>query len=58
MGVTSSGTFSPTLNTGIALAFIRVDAGLAKNDEVVVDVRGREVPCRLAVPPLVEIRTR
>ena len=58
VGVTSSGTFSPTLKTGIALAFIGLDAGLKKNDEVVVDVRGREVPCRLAVPPLVEIRTR
>ncbi|HJC60823.1 MAG TPA: glycine cleavage system aminomethyltransferase GcvT [Candidatus Dietzia intestinigallinarum] len=58
VGVTSSGTFSPTLKTGIALAFIGVDAGLKKNDEVVVDVRGREVPCRLAVPPLVEIHTR
>ena len=43
---------------GIALAFIELDAGLKKGDEVVVDVRGREVPCRLAVPPLIEIRTR
>ena len=58
VGVTSSGTFSPTLKTGIALAFIELDAGLKKNDEVVVDVRGREVACRLAVPPLIEIRTR
>lgn len=58
VGVTSSGTFSPTLKTGIALAFIELDAELKKNDEVVVDVRGREVACRLAVPPLIEIRTR
>ncbi|MBB1026006.1 MULTISPECIES: glycine cleavage system aminomethyltransferase GcvT [unclassified Dietzia] len=58
VGVTSSGTFSPTLKTGIGLAFVELDAGLKKGDEVVVDVRGREVPCRLAVPPLVEIRTR
>lgn len=58
VGITSSGTFSPTLSTGIALAFIDLDAGLKKEDEVIVDVRGREVPCRLAVPPLVEIRTR
>lgn len=58
VGVTSSGTFSPTLKTGIALAFIELDAGLKKGDEVVVDVRGREVPCRLEVPPLIEIRTR
>lgn len=58
VGVTSSGTFSPTLKTGIALAFISLDAGLKKGDEVVVDVRGRDVLCRLAVPPLVEIHTR
>lgn len=58
VGITSSGTFSPTLKTGVALAFISLDAGLKKGDEVVVDVRGREVPCRLAVPPLVEIHTR
>jgi len=56
--VTSSGTFSPTLKTGIALAFIELDAGLKKGDEVVVDVRGRDVPCRLEVPPLTEIRAR
>lgn len=58
VGVTSSGTYSPTLGTGIALAFISLDAGLRTGDEVVVDVRGREVPCRLAVPPLVENHTR
>ena len=58
VGITSSGTFSPTLRTGIALAFIQLDAGLKKGDDVVVDVRGREVPCRLSVPPLVEIRAR
>lgn len=58
VGITSSGTYSPTLKTGIALAFISLGAGLKKGDEVVVDVRGREVPCRLAVPPLVEIHTR
>ncbi|MFL0579343.1 glycine cleavage system aminomethyltransferase GcvT [Dietzia sp. 179-F 9C3 NHS] len=58
VGVTSSGTFSPTLRTGIALAFVATDAGVKKDDEVVVDVRGRDVVCRLAVPPLVQIRTK
>lgn len=58
IGVTSSGTFSPTLRTGIALAFVATDAGVKKDDEVVVDVRGRDVVCRLAVPPLVQIRTK
>ena len=57
VGVTSSGTFSPTLGTGIALAFVDLSAGLAKGDEVVVDVRGREVECVLRVPPLVPVHT-
>ena len=36
-----SGTFSPTLKQGIALALLA--AGVAEGDEVVVDVRGRAV---------------
>lgn len=58
VGVTSSGTFSPTLGTGVGLAFIDLEAGLKKGDEIIVDIRGREVPCRMHVPPLIEIRTR
>lgn len=58
VGVTSSGTYSPTLQTGIALAFIDLSAEPKAGDVVHVDVRGRLVECRLQVPPLVPNRTR
>jgi aminomethyltransferase len=51
VGQTTSGTFSPTLRTGIALAL--VDPGLAIDDEVVIDVRGRAVAARIVRLPLV-----
>ena len=37
LGKTTSGTFSPTLKSGIALAL--VDSDVKDGDEVVVDVR-------------------
>lgn len=58
VGQTSSGTFSPTLGTGIALAFIDTDKGVKKGDLVTVDVRGRAVECEVCLPPLVEVRTK
>ncbi|HEX6888656.1 MAG TPA: glycine cleavage system aminomethyltransferase GcvT [Candidatus Nanopelagicales bacterium] len=51
VGETTSGTFSPTLRTGIALAL--VDPGLAFDDAVAVDVRGRAVPARVVRLPFV-----
>lgn len=39
VGVVTSGTFSPSLKAGIALALI--DPGFSEGDEVVIDVRGR-----------------
>ncbi|MGE3660333.1 MAG: glycine cleavage system aminomethyltransferase GcvT, partial [Pseudonocardia sp.] len=45
IGTTTSGTFSPTLRTGIALALLDTAAGVQDGDTVVVDVRGRELPC-------------
>lgn len=56
LGKTTSGTFSPTLKSGIALAL--VDSDVIDGDEVVVDVRGR--PCRAVVvkPPFVEASPR
>ena len=51
-GVTTSGTFSPTLRTGIALAL--VDPALTFGDEVAIDVRGRSVPARIVRLPFVE----
>ncbi|ORM37940.1 glycine cleavage system aminomethyltransferase GcvT [Williamsia sp. 1135] len=53
IGVCTSGTFSPTLKTGIALAFIDSAAGVAKGDTVVVDVRGRPLECEIVLPPFV-----
>lgn len=56
VGTTTSGTFSPTLRVGIALALL--DARVAVDDEVAVDVRGRRVRCRVVRPPFVPDRTR
>jgi aminomethyltransferase len=53
IGVCTSGTFSPTLKTGIALALIDSAAGVAKGDTVVVDVRGRALECEIVLPPFV-----
>lgn len=52
VGVTTSGTFSPTLRTGIALAL--VDPALEVGAEVAIDVRGRTVPALLAQVPFVD----
>src|ERR1700737_4506610 len=54
VGVTTSGTFSPTLKVGIALALIDVDAGGEDGQQVTVDVRGRTVECEVVRPPFVE----
>jgi aminomethyltransferase len=58
VGVTTSGTFSPTLRTGIALALVDTDAGVAPDDRVVVDVRGRELACTVVKPPFVPSHVR
>ena len=52
VGRTTSGTFSPTLKAGIALAYL--DAGIAEGAELVIDVRGRGLLCRVVRPPFVE----
>ncbi|GAB2636513.1 glycine cleavage system aminomethyltransferase GcvT [Gordonia jinhuaensis] len=57
VGYCTSGTFSPTLKVGIALAFIDTDAGVSKGDHVVVDVRGRGLECEVVIPPFVESHT-
>lgn len=54
IGVCTSGTFSPTLKQGIALALIDTASGIGKGDDVVVDVRGRDLPCEVVIPPFVE----
>jgi len=56
VGETTSGTFSPTLKQGIALALL--DASVAVDDEVVVDVRGRAARFRVVKPPFLQPSTR
>ncbi|MGH3781616.1 MAG: glycine cleavage system aminomethyltransferase GcvT [Pseudonocardiaceae bacterium] len=56
MGETTSGTFSPTLSTGIALALL--DPGVRPGDHVEVDVRGRALPCEVSKPPFVPSHVR
>ncbi|TPG32545.1 glycine cleavage system aminomethyltransferase GcvT [Mycolicibacterium hodleri] len=58
VGVTTSGTFSPTLKLGIALALIDSDAGITDGRRVAVDVRGRSLECEVVAPPFVEAKTR
>jgi aminomethyltransferase len=56
IGEVTSGTFSPTLKQGIALALL--DSTVAIDDEVVVDVRGRPSRFRVVKPPFVTPSTR
>ena len=58
IGVTTSGTFSPTLGAGIALALIDADADVADGERVDVDVRGRLLECEVVKPPFVDVKTR
>jgi aminomethyltransferase len=58
VGVTTSGTFSPTLKVGIALALIDTAAGVTDGQGVAVDVRGRALECEVVAPPFVEAKTR
>ncbi|MFW0787437.1 glycine cleavage system aminomethyltransferase GcvT [Gordonia sp. CPCC 206044] len=54
IGRCTSGTFSPTLKQGIALALIDSDAAVEIGSEVIVDVRGRDLPCEVVGLPFVE----
>jgi aminomethyltransferase len=58
IGVTTSGTFSPTLKVGIALALIDAAADIADGQTVSVDVRGRGLDCEVVKPPFVQPKTR
>ncbi|MGP4054204.1 glycine cleavage system aminomethyltransferase GcvT [Mycobacterium sp. 4D054] len=58
VGATTSGTFSPTLKVGIALALIDTAADIADGAHVDVDVRGRRIECEVVKPPFVDTRTR
>lgn len=58
VGETTSGTFSPTLGVGIALALLDTAAGVAPGDELAVDVRGRRLRVEVTKPPFVQSHVR
>ncbi len=56
VGEVTSGTFSPTLRTGIGLALLARD--VRDGDEVEVEVRGRQEPFTVTKPPFVDTDVR
>ncbi|MFP5371683.1 MAG: glycine cleavage T C-terminal barrel domain-containing protein, partial [Actinomycetes bacterium] len=58
VGEVTSGTFSPTLRTGIALALLDTAAGVAEGAALAVDVRGRPQPVHVVRPPFVPSHVR
>ena len=56
VGEVTSGTFSPTLRTGIGLAL--VEKSIKVGDEVVVDIRGRSELFDVVKPPFVQPSTK
>ncbi len=56
VGETTSGTFSPTLQKGIALALLSPDVALG--DTLLIDVRGRDLEVVVTKPPFVTSTTK
>ncbi|MFI5731271.1 glycine cleavage system aminomethyltransferase GcvT [Kribbella sp. NPDC051587] len=56
LGEVTSGTFSPSLKKGIALALL--DASVKEGDEVTVDIRGRQEAFAVVKPPFVTVNVR
>ncbi len=56
VGIVTSGTFSPTLKQGIALALISTDISIG--DELTIDVRGRVSNVEVVKTPFVESHVR
>lgn len=56
VGIVTSGTFSPTLKKGIALAL--VEPSYVVGDSLVVDVRGRDSVATVVALPMVESHVR
>jgi aminomethyltransferase len=50
-GVVTSGTFSPSLEIGIGMAYVKPDLA-DPGTEVEIDVRGKRRPARIASKPL------
>ncbi len=51
VGTVSSGTYSPSLERGAGMAYVRADLA-APGTEVEIDVRGKHRPARIASKPL------
>jgi aminomethyltransferase len=58
VGEVTSGTFSPSLRTGIALALLDTAAGVEEGAGLTVDVRGRPQTVQVVRPPFVESHVR
>jgi len=56
VGETTSGTFSPTLQKGIALALL--DPSVSYGDSLIVDVRGRDLNVEVVKPPFLAASTK
>ncbi len=56
VGEVTSGTFSPTLKTGIGLALVRPD--IALDSELTIDVRGRSSVVKVVKPPFIASHVR
>jgi aminomethyltransferase len=53
VGTVTSGNFSPSLGTGIALALLTADGAPAPGDEVEIAVRGRTIAGDIVKPPFI-----
>jgi aminomethyltransferase len=58
VGEVTSGTFSPSLRTGIGLALLDTASGAGEGSELAVDVRGRPQTVQVVRPPFVPSRVR
>ena len=56
-GAVTSGTFSPSLEVGIGMAYVRADLA-EPGTEVEIDVRGKRRPARIASKPLYSSKER
>jgi aminomethyltransferase len=54
LGEVTSGSFSPTLGAGIALAYLSPADAFGPGSEVEIDIRGRRAPARVVDPPFVD----
>ncbi|HEX5951028.1 MAG TPA: glycine cleavage system aminomethyltransferase GcvT [Actinomycetota bacterium] len=58
VGSTTSGTFSPTLGAGIAMAYLAPAERFEPGAAVTIDIRGRAAPATVTRPPFVDRNPR